>query len=214
MKKTMADAYLAGLKAKLKAEGRQSTLDDLARATGASESDIARLRAVYPKCPHSLIGLLGQLDGTYFRKYRARKVSRCVLGSDIFEFPYYLLSAAQIVADATSRFSGETIRDIYGDEIDTWLPVTRDPRPGQGHRDDRIDPDIPVGRWLHFADCMNNGGSSKLFIDFNPRGQGAVGQVIRFLHDPDSYAVIADSFDAYLQNLMDDAYSFLANEED
>jgi hypothetical protein len=33
--------------------------------------------------------------------------------------------------------------------------------------------------------------------------------VVRYLHDPDSYAVIAPSFDAYLQQLIDRDYSFL-----
>jgi len=34
--------------------------------------------------------------------------------------------------------------------------------------------------------------------------------VIRYMHDPDSYEVIAPSFDAYLQQLMDGEYEFTA----
>jgi hypothetical protein len=207
MKESIAYTYLAGLKEKLEAQDMKFELNALTRTAGASADDIARLRSVYPQCPDSLIDLLQQVDGTYYREYSGYKVTCYFLGSDVFEYPYYLLSAAQIVESATKHQL--SIRDIYGDEMDEWLPVTRDQQPGHGSRDDRIDPDIPMGKWLHFSDCMNNGGTSQLFIDFNPCGNGTVGQIIRFLHDPDSYEVIADSFDTYLQNLIDDDYSFL-----
>ena len=60
---------------------------------------------------------------------------------------------------------------------------------------------------------MNNGGTSSLFLDFNPTSEGKVGQVVRFLHDPDSFKVIADSFDEYLQKLMNKDYDFIVIEE-
>ena len=63
--------------------------------------------------------------------------------------------------------------------------------------------------WLHFADCMNNGGSSQLFIDFSPSPKGKPGQIVRFLHDPDELQVIADSFDDYLQKLMKRGFDFI-----
>ena len=75
--------------------------------------------------------------------------------------------------------------------------------------DARIDAAIKQGRRLCFSHCMNNGGSSRLYVDFTPAASGKVGQVVRFLHDPDNYQVIADSFDAYLQMLIDDDYGFL-----
>lgn len=220
IKKTIAYDYISGLKKELKAKGNQSVLTELASATGASADNIARLRTAYPQCPDSLIELLQQVDGTYYREYGEQTVNCYALGSDVFEYPYYLLSAAEIVADNNSQFANRSIRDIYGDNMDEWLPVTRDPQLGKGNRDDRVNPDIPLGKWLHFADCMNNGGTSQLFIDFNPSGEGTVGQIVRFLHDPDSYQVIADSFNSYLHNLIDDGYSFLnsydneGNEED
>lgn len=64
-------------------------------------------------------------------------------------------------------------------------------------------------RWLHFSDCMNNGGTSQLFIDFSPSDKGVKGQIVRFLHDPDEIKVIADSFEEYLQQLIDDGYDFI-----
>ncbi|WP_172794987.1 SMI1/KNR4 family protein, partial [Bacillus cereus] len=54
---------------------------------------------------------------------------------------------------------------------------------------------------------------SKLYIDFNPSDEGVCGQIIRFLHDPDEYKVIANSFDEYLQDLIDGNFDFLDEEE-
>ena len=54
--------------------------------------------------------------------------------------------------------------------------------------DNRITSDASqLHNWLHFSDCMNNGGTSQLFIDFSPSAIGKVGQVVRFLHDPDEW---------------------------
>ena len=55
-------------------------------------------------------------------------------------------------------------------------------------------------KWLHFSDCMNNGGTSQLFIDFSPSEKGKKGQIVRFLHDPDEFKVIADSFEEFIKN--------------
>ena len=63
-----------------------------------------------------------------------------------------------------------------------------------------------------FLDCMNNGGTSRLFIDFNPSPLGKVGQVIMFLHDPDCIEVIADSFDECLQKMIDGEYGFICED--
>ena len=61
---------------------------------------------------------------------------------------------------------------------------------------------------------MNNGGTSMLYLDFDPGSGGTVGQVVRYLHDPDSYAVIAPSFDAYLQQMIGRDYAFIDQDED
>ncbi|MGE7674405.1 SMI1/KNR4 family protein [Lysinibacillus sp. NPDC094403] len=68
--------------------------------------------------------------------------------------------------------------------------------------DERIDMHIPLKERLCFADYINNGGKSSLFIDFNPNEGGQVGQVIRYIHDTDSNKVIAPSFEAYLQHFV------------
>ena len=75
--------------------------------------------------------------------------------------------------------------------------------------DEGVCDDLDKLHWLHFSDCCNNGGTSQLFIDFSPSAKGKKGQVLRFLHDPDEMVVAADSFDEYLQMLMDNEYDFI-----
>jgi cell wall assembly regulator SMI1 len=80
--------------------------------------------------------------------------------------------------------------------------------------DPKSNPDALLpGTYLHFSDCMNNGGNSSLFIDFNPADQGVSGQIIRFLHDLDEFKVIANSFDEYLQGLINDCFRYVYEEE-
>lgn len=189
----IVDYYLAGLRQAMPAE----PLAELALASGASTAQLASLRQAYPLCPDSLLRLLGQYNGTYHQEYAGGMVLVYMLGSDVFEYPYYLSSVGQILQDAQANQL--SIADIYGHYLED------DP----GIVDARIDAGIQQGRRLCFSHCMNNGGSSRLYIDFTPAASGKVGQVVRFLHDPDNYQVIADSFDAYLQRLIDDDYAFL-----
>ncbi len=78
--------------------------------------------------------------------------------------------------------------------------------------DDGVCDDLNKLCWLHFSDCMNNGGTSQLFIDFSPSAKGKKGQVLRYLHDPDELVIVADSFDEYLQMLMDNEYDFITED--
>ena len=59
---------------------------------------------------------------------------------------------------------------------------------------------------------MNNGGTSQLFIDFLPSEKGVKGQIVRYLHDPDEIEVIADSFDEYLEKLMEHDLDFISKD--
>ncbi|WP_341299340.1 SMI1/KNR4 family protein [Lysinibacillus sp. FSL H8-0500] len=70
--------------------------------------------------------------------------------------------------------------------------------------DEKINRHVPLNERLCFTDCMNNGEH----LDFTPNEAGQVGQVVRYVHDPDSFAVIASSFEEYLQQLMAGDYEF------
>jgi len=189
----LVDRFLSGLIPRLP----EDDAPQWAWTEGASEADLQRLRAQWPQVPDSLVELLSRVDGTHFRDYPKGEVCVLMLGSDVGDYPYYLRSIAQIFEDQQQW--DDSIRSIY----EEWLE--EDPEIlGAG-----IDADLPMSRRLCFSHCMNNGGTSMLYLDFDPAPGGSVGQVVRYLHDPDSYAVIAPSFDAYLQELIDRDYSFL-----
>ena len=192
--------YLKVLKeAYVEAGGEEAWKNIESVAEGASDNDIQTLKKAYPEVPDSLITLLKQIDGTYFRKYENNHVLAYFLGSDVDEgeYPYYLLSAQQIVENK------DKIKEWYGDF------VNREYDAEDVEVDERIINDVEQMNWLHFSDCMNNGGTSQLFIDFSPSEKGVKGQIVRFLHDPDGLMVIANSFDDYLQTIMDSDYPFV-----
>ena len=141
--------------------------------------------------------ILNKIDGTHFRIYGSKKLNYYFFSSDVSngEYPYFLLSAEQILNSKNNALD-------YYDYL-----ISRDYE------------DIPVSnkitnnknnvKWLHFADCMNNGGTSQLYIDFTPSENGKIGQVIRYLHDPDELEVIADSFDDFLVMIIENGFKFL-----
>lgn len=192
----LVNKFLDGLKAALPLD----ELKELEVATGAKIEDINKLKSKYPKCPETLICLLQNIDGTYWREYGDKEISVCILGSDVEEgrYPYYLMSVQQILESSQE------------DEDVSYLLEYED--------DEAVDPKINSegllgGTYIHFSDCMNNGGTSRLYIDFNPSDKGICGQVVRYLHDPDEYKVIANSFDEYLQDLIDNVFIYLQDEE-
>ncbi|EZP45895.1 Cell wall assembly/cell proliferation coordinating protein, KNR4-like protein [Stenotrophomonas sp. RIT309] len=189
----LVDRFLSGLIPRLP----EDDAPQWAWTEGASEADLQRLRAQWPQVPDSLVELLSRVDGTHFRDYPKGEVCVLMLGSDVGDYPYYLRSIAQIFEDQQQW--DDSIRSIYEEWLEEEPEIL-----GAG-----IDADLPMGRRLCFSHCMNNGGTSMLYLDFDPAPGGSVGQVVRYLHDPDSYAVIAPSFDAYLQQLIDRDYSFL-----
>ncbi|SLM24373.1 SMI1/KNR4 family protein [Stenotrophomonas indicatrix] len=189
----LVDRFLSGLIPRLP----EDDAPQWAWTEGASEADLQRLRAQWPQVPDSLVELLSRVDGTHFRDYPKGEVCVLMLGSDVGDYPYYLRSIGQIFEDQQQW--DDSIRSIYEEWLEEEPEIL-----GAG-----IDADLPMSRRLCFSHCMNNGGTSMLYLDFDPPPGGSVGQVVRYLHDPDSYAVIAPSFDAYLQQLIDRDYSFL-----
>lgn len=194
----LINTYLKGLeKAYIDNDQKDEWADFIATVHGATAEDLEAIQKRYPEVPHSLLELLKTIDGTYWRTYGDKKVTFYLLGSDVFEYPYYLLSAKQIVESADAAIQ------YYDDYIDRAYD------PEDVYMSDKIHNVSSEVKWLHFSDCMNNGGTSQLFIDFTPSEKGVKGQIVRFLHDPDEFEVIADSFDDYLQKSIDDGFAFV-----
>lgn len=162
---------------------------------GSAKEDLEKLRNLFPDIPQSLIELLQYVDGTYWREYQGEEIAFYFLGSDLGEYPYYLLSSGEMIENqnlAKDYYSDYINREFDGVEID-----------------ERINNKTEDLKWLHFSDCMNNGGTSQLFVDFSPSEKGKRGQIVRFVHDPDEFLVIADSFEEYLKMLIENGYDFI-----
>ena len=176
---------------------------------GVSAEDEMKLLRLYPEIPASLVELLEFADGTYWRQYGDEEVAFYFLGSDVDEggYPYYLYSAEQLIEDNDMNY-GDNFADLF-----YWY---KEEMEREDSSDLFVDPKIRQDgsrcEWLCFSDCMNNGGTSSLFIDFTPSESGRKGQIIRFLHDPDRLDVIADSFDDYLKMVMDRNFAFIQPE--
>ncbi|QNK78493.1 SMI1/KNR4 family protein [Winogradskyella sp. PAMC22761] len=162
---------------------------------GASQDNIDELKTDCPAIPEALIHLLQYVDGTYWRTYGDEDIALTLLGSDLFKLDYYLLSSQQILENqGDAPYNFQDYLDGEYDGVD---------------RDEKILENAKDLHWLHFADCTNNGGTSQLYIDFSPSEKGEMGQIVRFLHDPNEFEVIADSFEAYLQMLIANEFSFI-----
>lgn len=193
----LAEKYIAGLKqayADQDADAQWKELEDVAE--GVSPENLEKLRAAYLEIPETLVDLLKKVDGTYWRKYGDTTICRYFFGSpELEEYPYYLLSAEQMLE--RTPWKQAWLEELVSREADGC------------EVDEKITKDEKQLNWLHFSDCMNNGGSSKLFIDFSPSPEGVKGQVVCYVHDPDEVVVVADSFDEYLQTLMENEYDFI-----
>lgn len=191
----IAQKYINGLKKAYFDRGAEKQWEHFEKIVhGASREDIEKLQALYPEIPDSLVQLLKVVDGTYWQVYAGEKITFYFLGSDVEKYPYYLLSAEQMTDEEDMDWICDYINREFGDDV--WI-------------DERITDNAQNMCWLHFSDDMNNGGSSQLFIDFSPSSKGTKGQIVRYLDDADEFEVIADSFDEYLQMLMDGGYDFL-----
>lgn len=188
--------YLKGLEKAYFDNGYKETWEHFEKIKhGATKEDIDKIKNLYPGVPNSLISLLEFVDGTYWREYKGEKIAFYFLGSDLEEYPYYLLSSREIVENQNLavEYYSDYIERIYEDV----------------EMDEKITNQSSSLKWLHFSDCSNNGGTSQLFIDFSPSRKGTKGQIVRFLHDPDELMVIADSFEEYLKKLIDNEYDFI-----
>lgn len=184
-------------------------IKDFSLVHGASEEDIRRLRQKFPDVPETLVQLLALVDGTYYREYKGKEVCIAVFDRADDDISYYLNSVERIL-----RQDGASIAYIYGDPD---LEEEKGPEyladfmymVGEG-----IDPFQPFADMLHLSDCINNGGASALYIDFHPAEGGVKGQIVCFMHDPDSFSVIAPSFDAFLEMQLAAGFDWIEVQEE
>lgn len=199
--KDIVKRYIEGLEVAYRNNGGEEEWEEFVRVKeGALDENIAKIKELFPEVPEVLVELLKYADGTYYRTYGDTEICLYFLGSDLEEYPYYLLSSEEMIENKS--LAQEWYSDYVNREFDPEeIPV-----------DDRIIDDASKMKWLHFSDCMNNGGTSQLFIDFSPSESGTVGQVVMFVHDSDRLEVIADSFEEYLEKMIQWEFDFIVDE--
>ena len=199
--KDIVRRYIEGLEQAYLNNGGEEKWNEFVNVKeGAAGENLTRIKELFPEVPESLLELLQYADGTYHRAYGNTTIRLYFLGSTLEEYPYYLLSSEEIIENQTLAqkwYSDYVNREFDPDDI----PI-----------DDRIIDDANKMKWLHFSDCMNNGGSSQLFIDFSPSACGTIGQIVMFVHDSDRIEVIADSFDEYLEKMIQWEFNFIVDE--
>ena len=168
---------------------------------GISDEDKKTLLQEYPGFPKELMEILEKIDGTYHRKYGDEKISFYFFGADLDngEYPYYLCSAKDIIKNKNSVLEIKEIFSIM-EESDFFV-------------DEKISIENTNIKWINFADCMNNGGTSKLYIDLTPSPKGKVGQIVRYMQDPENLTVIADSFADFLELIVENEFKFIKGKE-
>lgn len=201
--KDIVKRYIEGLEQAYQNNNRKEEWEQFVSVKeGASTENVRKIKELFPEVPQSLLELLEYADGTYSRTYGNTTIRLYFLGSTLEEYPYYLLSSEEIIENeclAQKWYSSYVNREFDSEDI----PI-----------DDKIIDDASKMRWLHFSDCMNNGGSSQLFIDFTPSEKGNIGQVVMFVHDSDRMEVIADSFDEYLEKMIAWELDFIVDESE
>lgn len=198
--------YLKKLEEAYIRNGCQERWDALMKAAhGISAEDRAALLAKFPDTPASLLQILDRIDGTYYRKYGDEEFREYFFGSDVEDgrYPYYLFAFTDFMENAEDA-------QIYDGIFEAHLQYPDD---DMLYVTDKVRCDPENMNWMCFSHCMNNGGTSALYIDFTPSEKGKYGQIVRFLHDPDEIEVIADSFDEFLDLQEKNGMAFIDIED-
>lgn len=198
---TLIDNYIKGLVSKYN-DAEKQVLNSIPPAL---DEEINLLKSAYPLLPIELIELLKKVNGSNgFNDSAESSLPFFPTDSDD-DASYNFCSIEMMLAHAKR----ETYWiDIYWNEDST---VDKEELLDDDELfADEINPEALCKDWLLFAD----NGYSQLFIDFNPSENGIVGQVVRYIHDPDMYDVVEDSFATYLQLIIDSDFEYFNDDGD
>lgn len=181
----LLDSYIEGLKNHYINLGKVDEWNNfISNRNKINEKEIEKLESL--NLSKTFIELLKYTNGT-------DKDNFIFLGSDINELGYYLLDYDSLFTE--NRFTNDYFISIHNED--------------SSKIDEKIIPINANKSWLHFANCINNGSTSQLFIDVSPSRFGTYGQIIRFNANNNEFKVIANSFDLYLSDLIKNNYNFI-----
>ena len=115
----IAQEYIEGLKKAYHDNGLGEEWDAFAAVMhGADKTDLETLQKLYPEMPESLIQLLSIVDGTYWREYEGKQYGIYFLGSDLEEYPYYLLSSQEMTDIEDFDWLKDYIDREFGEDVE------------------------------------------------------------------------------------------------
>lgn len=170
----------------------------------ASNEKIDLLRSLYPNIPNELIGLLNIVNGS--------KLTVTGYCSSLDFFQLYPDT------DDDTRYMFCTIEEMLEHEAEgdySWISLFSEETSDWDEHDlqeifsDEVNPHTLVRERILFA--VND--YSQLYIDFNPSEHGKVGQIVAYMHDPESYFQIAESFSDFMQSHIDSNFECFNYEE-
>lgn len=167
---------------------RYDRLNEWERYNFSGMNELQEQELFNENVPITLINLLKIINGTSDH-------------TEFFEFdkiPYCLFNSERIL-NTDIQFIKNDLVDLY--DFDSKAI------------DEKIDINSSNLKWFKIGqDSFNNGGTSSIYIDMTPSIKGTTGQIVIFVHDPDTYKVIANSLEEFLQMIIDAGFSFLSYE--
>ena len=174
---------------------------DINLITHASENEIKRIRNLYPDVPEDFIDFISKTDGVTVDKdgFSHRPSLFSIYEGHV---TYRMVSINEIIHDAESG-------DITLAEIYPWF-LDEDADDDESACVE-MDLHARIGDRILFAE---NSGVYALYIDLKPSKLGTVGQIISYVHDPDSYSLVCNSFSDLLKQSVDSDFKYFFSEFD
>lgn len=163
----------------------EGAYDEYLLVNGASDEKIKTFEDKFGiKMPEDMKELYRYKDGSewFYLFFPDDKYDR--------EFKYRLLSLAEIKKEK-EYFQNEDalLAEFYSDDDDFIKSM----------QDSRVKPYLFNKRWIPFAKAD---GDISLMMDFDPDEDGAYGQIICYIHDPDEIAYVAKTITEIIDDTL------------
>ncbi len=192
---TLVDNYFQGLKEVYK----EKKGDDIKFITHATEDEIDLIKKNYPGVPNEFVDFLKRTDGKISEENYAYRPTMFSIHEG--NLTYHMCSINKMLEHA--QYKDQTLAELYPWFLEKDVDDCESATP-------EMDLYIPIGDRLLFASC----DYSELYIDLKPSPLGKVGQIIRYLHDPDSYSFVCNSFSELLKESIDTNFEYFFDEHE
>jgi hypothetical protein len=193
----IVDNYINGLKEIYK----EKKEDDIAFINRTTEEEIDLIKKHYPDVPNEFVDFLKKTNGKITINKENHAYRTTMFSIHEGDITYHLCSINSMLEHA--QYKDQTLAELYPWFLDEDSDDSESATP-------EMDLFVPIGDRLNFASC----GYSELYIDLKPSLLGKVGQIICYIHDPDSYFLVCDSFSELLKESIESNFQYFFNEHE